>query len=170
MEGASFTLNATEIHAIAPPISTQTGRSPASDSTMRGGLIVAPTLNGSGAGTERVASAGNEAEFCVVGALAHRDYKGIGSQYVAENKCQMTDGLPRRLTPLECERLQGFPDGWTAIDHAADSARYRALGNAVAVPVVERMGRRLMNYTATRSGASSARPDARKGRTRACSP
>lgn len=86
-------------------------------------------------------------------------------------------GLPRRLTPVECERLQGFPDGWTCLcgaietalaaagldaaywlasdwrtlrfeglTHACrckDSARYRALGNAVAVPVVEWIMRRL---------------------------
>lgn len=50
----------------------------------------------------------------------------------------------RRLTPLECERLQGFPDGWTAerydykkqqVVPQADSARYKQMGNAVAVPV-----------------------------------
>jgi DNA (cytosine-5)-methyltransferase 1 len=40
----------------------------------------------------------------------------------------------RRLTPTECERLQGFPDGWT--DGQADSNRYKQMGNAVAVPVV----------------------------------
>ena len=45
--------------------------------------------------------------------------------------------LIRRLTPLECERLQGFPDGWTNIPGASDSARYRALGNSVAIPCVE---------------------------------
>ena len=45
--------------------------------------------------------------------------------------------LIRRLTPLECERLQGFPDGWTALPGASDSARYRALGNSVAIPCVE---------------------------------
>ena len=43
----------------------------------------------------------------------------------------------RRLTPLECERLQGFPDGWTDIPGASDSARYKALGNSVAIPCVE---------------------------------
>lgn len=47
----------------------------------------------------------------------------------------------RRLTPTECERLQGFPDGWTAYGHdgkkISDSARYRALGNSVALPCVE---------------------------------
>lgn len=41
----------------------------------------------------------------------------------------------RRLTPMECERLQGFPDGWT--EGQADSHRYKQMGNAVAVPVVE---------------------------------
>lgn len=49
----------------------------------------------------------------------------------------------RRLTPTECERLQGFPDGWT--DGQADSARYRQMGNAVAVPVVEWILRRLVD-------------------------
>lgn len=39
--------------------------------------------------------------------------------------------LIRRLTPLECERLQGFPDGWTDIPNASDSSRYKALGNSV---------------------------------------
>jgi DNA (cytosine-5)-methyltransferase 1 len=41
----------------------------------------------------------------------------------------------RRLTPLECERLQGFPDGWT--EGQSDTNRYKQTGNAVAVPVVE---------------------------------
>ena len=48
-----------------------------------------------------------------------------------------TPQLIRRLTPLECERLQGFPDGWTDLPGASDSARYRALGNSVAIPCVE---------------------------------
>lgn len=42
----------------------------------------------------------------------------------------------RRLTPKECERLQGFPDSWTNIEGASDSGRYKAMGNSVAVPVV----------------------------------
>lgn len=51
----------------------------------------------------------------------------------------------RRLTPLECERLQGFPDGWTDIPwkgkkHAPDSPRYKALGNSMAVPVMRWIG------------------------------
>ncbi len=48
----------------------------------------------------------------------------------------------RRLTPTECERLQGFPDGWT--DNQADTIRYRQLGNAVTVNVIEWIGNRIM--------------------------
>ena len=48
----------------------------------------------------------------------------------------------RRLTPVECERLQGFPDGYT--EGQADSVRYRQLGNAVAVPVVEWIAKRIV--------------------------
>ena len=54
--------------------------------------------------------------------------------------CQKAEAyayLIRRLTPLECERLQGFPDSWTDIPDASDSARYKALGNSVAIPCVE---------------------------------
>ena len=54
--------------------------------------------------------------------------------------CQKAEAyayIIRRLTPLECERLQGFPDGWTDIPDASDSARYKALGNSVAIPCVE---------------------------------
>jgi DNA (cytosine-5)-methyltransferase 1 len=51
-----------------------------------------------------------------------------------------TGAPPRRLTPRECERLQGLPDDWTAIDYrgkpAADEPRYRAIGNSMAVPVI----------------------------------
>lgn len=53
----------------------------------------------------------------------------------------------RRLTPLECERLQGFPDGWTAIEYcgkpASDTQRYKALGNSMAVPVIRWIGDRI---------------------------
>jgi DNA (cytosine-5)-methyltransferase 1 len=63
-------------------------------------------------------------------------------------------GAVRRLTPTECERLQGFPDGWTSqrIDEnkglieQADSSRYKQMGNAVAVPCVEWIVNRLVAY------------------------
>ena len=47
----------------------------------------------------------------------------------------LESSVVRRLTPVECERLQGFPDNWT--NNQADSNRYKQMGNAVAVPVVE---------------------------------
>lgn len=51
--------------------------------------------------------------------------------------------LIRRLTPLECERLQGYPDGWTDVPGASDSSRYKALGNSVAIPCVEYLMQRV---------------------------
>jgi DNA (cytosine-5)-methyltransferase 1 len=105
------------------------------------------------------------------GALQERDYKGVGSQYVNENKCVVANTIAggsskchsditsgqqdgnliiaqligvRRLTPTECERLQGFEDGWTDGQH--DSTRYRQLGNAVAVPVVEWIAKRIIRH------------------------
>ena len=62
----------------------------------------------------------------------------------------------RRLTPLECERLQGYPDGWTDIGEwvdtkrkkhkDADSPRYKALGNSIALPFWEWMAARMVKY------------------------
>lgn len=80
-----------------------------------------------------------------VGALCADDYKGINNQYVEQGKALLQDSVVRRLTPLECERLQGFPDGWTDIGpwagadgklrkESSDAARYRALGNSIALP------------------------------------
>ena len=79
--------------------------------------VVSATLCASGAGTDRPSAQGSQEGFCVV------------------------DGpLPRRLTPVECERLMGFPDGWTDVAFqgkpARDTLRYRALGNSMAVPVM----------------------------------
>ena len=73
-----------------------------------------------------------------VGALTCCDAKGPNQQYVGQDKLIVeAPQLVRRLTPLECERLQGFPDGWTSIPGATDAKRYKALGNSVAIPCVE---------------------------------
>ncbi len=58
-----------------------------------------------------------------------------------KNGLYVVNGSIRRLTPLECERLQGFPDGWT--EGVSDAQRYKLLGNAVTVNVVEFIIRRL---------------------------
>ena len=64
--------------------------------------------------------------------------------------------IVRRLTPLECERLQGYPDGWTDIGDwidskgkkhkDADSPRYKALGNSIALPFWEWMAKRMVSH------------------------
>jgi DNA (cytosine-5)-methyltransferase 1 len=59
----------------------------------------------------------------------------------------------RRLTPLECERLQGFPDGWT--DSQSDSQRYKQMGNAVAVPVVQWIINRLVEVDSAELNAGN---------------
>ena len=62
----------------------------------------------------------------------------------------MTQSSVRRLTPVECERLQGFDDNWTRIpyrgkpeEQCPDSPRYKAIGNSWAVPVVRWIGKRI---------------------------
>lgn len=83
----------------------------------------------------------------VVGALCSGDGNGPGNQYVNQNKLVVqSPQLIRRLTPLECERLQGFPDGWTDIPTASDSPRYKALGNSVAIPCVEFILRQVVKH------------------------
>ncbi len=75
------------------------------------------------------------------------------------------DAIVRRLTPMECERLQGYPDGWTDIGEwidskgkkhkDADSPRYKALGNSIALPFWEWMAKRMVaNYDRPTSMAS----------------
>ena len=58
-----------------------------------------------------------------------------------ESKVLVEDMKIRRLTPTECERLQGFPDGWT--EGISDTQRYKCLGNAVTTNVIAEIGRRL---------------------------
>lgn len=127
-------------------------------------LVAALTANGVGTcgADDNQAQAGhfvvenaNEEKVCVTGTVTHtltaegadasEDGTGRGNRIVNEGI-----GV-RRLTPLEAERLQGFPDGWTEFGLAdgelvrtSDSGRYRMLGNAVAVPVVEWIAKRLV--------------------------
>ena len=58
----------------------------------------------------------------------------------------------RRLTPTECERLQGFPDGHTQVPYrgkpASDGPRYKAIGNSMAVPCMQWIGRRVADALA----------------------
>lgn len=97
-----------------------------------------------------------------VGTLCARDYKGVGNEYVQEGKLVVEKAINngetygtdrntkvlyriRRLTPIEYERLNGFPDEWTKKNTnggiIADNNRYMALGNSIAVPCAERVFR-----------------------------
>jgi DNA (cytosine-5)-methyltransferase 1 len=75
--------------------------------------------------------------------------------------CVATAAAVRRLTPRECERLQGFPDDYTLIPYrnkpAADGPRYKALGNSMAVPVMAWLGRRIdyVEAVVERAGAAA---------------
>ena len=81
---------------------------------------------------QRVDDFRENGEVSTQSARQHKDATDLVCQ-----KAEAYAYLIRRLTPLECERLQGFPDGWTDIPDASDSARYKALGNSVAIPCVE---------------------------------
>ncbi len=67
----------------------------------------------------------------------------------------MAGSAVRRLTPTECERLQGFPDGYTLVPYrnkeAADGPRYKALGNSMAVPVMRFIGQRIAEVLAAQN-------------------
>jgi DNA (cytosine-5)-methyltransferase 1 len=66
---------------------------------------------------------------------------GGGNVPLVQSSC-----IIRRLTPIECERLQGFPDDYTNIPGASDGPRYKALGNSMAVPVMRWIARRIQRY------------------------
>lgn len=82
--------------------------------------------------------------------------KESGGQSLNLNNTVRQNMVVRRLTPMECERLQGFPDGWTDIGEwtdgkgkrhkPSDSPRYKALGNSIALPFWDWMLRRMARY------------------------
>ena len=92
----------------------------------------------------------NQAMSEMVGAL-----NCMHDQQIILRRGEMTDNKStvRRLTPMECERLQGFPDGWTDIGEwtdskgkkrdTSDTARYKALGNSIALPYWKVLARRI---------------------------
>ena len=75
----------------------------------------------------------------VTGSTLKARNDGQSNSDLAVNEAKFT---VRRLTPLECTRLQGFPDEWTDIPGASDSARYKALGNSIALPFWEFLAHR----------------------------
>ena len=94
----------------------------------RGGVHVAYCLQGDGSTSMSGHGSGWNEEVSFTLNLVDR-------HSVADNT------VVRRLTPKECERLQGFPDDYTAL--GSDTARYKALGNSMAVPVMRWIGERI---------------------------
>lgn len=104
--------------------------------------FVSGTLSANRGGLDRPAGNANELDFCIAAPVVIQTANTSALPLNAQNGGMGAPGV-RRLTPVECERLQGFPDGWT--DGQSDSARYRQMGNAVSVPVAEWIGRRLVS-------------------------
>lgn len=134
----------------------------ADDNDATGGRLVVGTLMAGSptsyrAGVDEAAAGGQGHNTNYVthaltseGADASEDGTGLGTPLVAE-----ANAAVRRLTPLETERLQGLPDGWTATSRGkpqSDSARYREIGNSVAVSVFEWVAHRLVRVDAEVSG------------------
>ena len=139
-DDVSFTLNTIDRHAITQPLCiemTSTKNTIVDDG-------ICPTL------TAQMGTGGNQVNaVCISGddvadTLDASYYKGCGERGFKERTVVADRAAVRRLTPLECERLQGYPDGWTDIGEwvdskgkrhqTTDSARYKALGNSIALP------------------------------------
>ena len=154
--GEMFTLNSTDVHAVAI-VNMQGSKSNACVSTdgssytinaMHGhdvhAVAVTPTsfdCKSSHINVDRNGVAQTLRSMNNAGSHA----SGGGHIAIASQTMQV-----RRLTPTECERLQGFPDGWTAIpwkkklaDDCPDGPRYKALGNSMAVNCMEWIGERI---------------------------
>jgi len=119
------------------------------ESWIEGGVV--PTLNAFDNGDTRTTTIvfyGNRVEdIRIQGAVINTLQARMGTG--GNNMPMVTQPTVRRLTPVECERLQGFPDNWT--EGQSDSARYKQMGNAVAVPCVEWVMERLVNDYQTRT-------------------
>jgi len=82
------------------------------------------------------------------GALVQTDMSGTIA--TGNDQAVFAESKARRLMPVECERLQGFPDDWTKIpyrgkpaEECPDGPRYKACGNSMAVPVMAWIGKRI---------------------------
>ncbi len=99
------------------------------------------------------AETGDSINLSVMGSSTRRGRTGKGIAQTLDTGMQQHTLTPdmkiRRLTPRECERLQGFPDGWTAL--VSDSQRYKCCGNAVTVNVIRAIMKKLQYTRAEKS-------------------
>ena len=101
------------------------------------GEEITPTLRAAHSGEPVICMADDNAHAAIDEDCAGTIKAGGGSPIVASGY------IVRRLMPVECERLQGFPDGWTDLGGTTDSARYKALGNSMAIPVILWLGQQI---------------------------
>jgi DNA (cytosine-5)-methyltransferase 1 len=144
--GPMYTLNATGVHGVAQPIPYGVGELPDTAHCLRSGAskadkhesttyIAQPTIL-----MDQGGSVMSVLEDGTVGTLRRETH---GHEPVV-----MQQMAVRRLTPVECERLQGFPDNYTNIPwrnkpESPDGPRYKSLGNSMAVPVMKWIGERI---------------------------
>lgn len=123
---------------------------------------ISPTLQ------SRMGTGGNQIPLCIGNGQIDQLYASdkVGAlDCMHDQKCVMSDSVIRRLTPMECERLQGLPDGWTDIGdwvdskgkkhRDADMPRYKAIGNSIAIPFWLWMLRRMSEYLPDRATMGS---------------
>ena len=116
---------------------------------------IAPTLRGMGHDGSHANGGGQVAVASTQELTASTDIAGTlqrGGEGGHADGVMTSQMAVRRLTPRECERLQGFPDDYTLVEYrsrlAADGPRYKALGNSMAVPVMRWIGQRIATVDA----------------------
>ena len=124
---------------------------PHADEVMRlvkGGIT--PTLNA------RMGTGGNQVpvvhSYCIAGNTIDRKIENGGTLGGGSENLALSHSIVRRLTPTECERLQGLPDDYTA--GGSDTARYKALGNGMAQPCADYVIRRIVEVTSNAKSKS----------------
>jgi DNA (cytosine-5)-methyltransferase 1 len=165
--GTDFDLDGGLIPQVARALTTSNQRIDAETET----LLVAHSLrgegfdaseDGTGRGTPLVPCAAFDLQQITSKANRTRVDISLPAPTMAKgsNMHACSDAAVRRLTPRECERLQGFPDDYTLITHrakaATDSPRYKALGNSMAVPVMRWIGERIQLVESTLSQQKAA--------------
>jgi DNA (cytosine-5)-methyltransferase 1 len=154
-EEVQFTLNTLDVHGVAQPIAGSVYENHPSDSRVKELGDVSSTVRarwGTGGGNAPMVAQPigfDSYNLCETGDVT-QTLKSPGGG-VTESIGAVRVGMAvRRLTPVECERLQGFPDGYTNIPwrkaaESPDGPRYKALGNSWAVPVVAWIGKRIQD-------------------------
>lgn len=151
-DGASFTLNCTDRHGVlAFAQNTRDEVRIVGDGTISGAIAANPGMKQ----TTYICMADDNAKAAIDRDMCGSLKVGGATPMIMQHRRSVTDVMTgkmvvRRLTPKECERLQGFPDDWTKIpyrgkasDDCPDGPRCKAIGNSMAVPVMKWIGERI---------------------------